>query len=334
LLGIDIIILNLKNMKTIIVGHLGWPGMWTENVVDSFRELGINVRVIADYIFSNYENLRDVIDKKTLNQRLINEVLDFSPNLILLLKGERILAETLNKIHSINSQIHIATWWCDDPLVEWRSHDMHEDALDKFKEYDTFFISDSYYIPYLRRWDVKTVYLPLAYSNGTLKYKNMNKLSYIADISFVGQPDNNRNKIIEALREFDTHVWGTGWTLDGITLHKPTKPDETYKIYASSKISLCINRKQLINGVDLRAFDVPACGCMLISTHQKDITSLYEVGKEVETFQSISELKEKIRYYLKNPEECLKIASEGYNKAHSCHSYKHRLEKILKSIRM
>jgi len=55
-------------------------------------------------------------------------------------------------------------------------------------------------------------------------------------------------------------------------------------------------------------------------------------GKDIVTFTDINDLKDKIKYYLANPDECDEIAQSGSRKVKESHSFKHRAESILKAI--
>ena len=53
-------------------------------------------------------------------------------------------------------------------------------------------------------------------------------------------------------------------------------------------------------------------------------------GEEIETFDSIGELIEKIRHYLRHPESAASIAQRGQTRAYAEHTYEHRLQEIFR----
>ena len=65
---------------------------------------------------------------------------------------------------------------------------------------------------------------------------------------------------------------------------------------------------------------------------QKRTWELFQIGEEIETFKTLEELKEKIKFYLENPEKRKEIAEKGYLRAHKEHTYKKRLSELVSKI--
>lgn len=100
-------------------------------------------------------------------------------------------------------------------------------------------------------------------------------------------------------------------------------------IFKNSKINLNITAKSIRNGLSLRVFDVLGCGGFLITNYQNDLPDLFEPGVELEVYSSLSELHDKVAYYLSHEEERLAIAKRGYEKVKKLHSYDTRMLEIL-----
>lgn len=100
-------------------------------------------------------------------------------------------------------------------------------------------------------------------------------------------------------------------------------------IFKNSKINLNITAKSIRNGLSLRVFDVLGCGGFLITNYQNDLPDLFEPGVELEVYSSLSELHDKVAYYLSHEEERLAIAKRGYEKVKKLHSYDNRMLEIL-----
>jgi spore maturation protein CgeB len=81
-----------------------------------------------------------------------------------------------------------------------------------------------------------------------------------------------------------------------------------------------------------RNFEVPGCGGFILTGGAEDLESYYENGKEIVCFDSIPELIEKIRYYLSNETERVRIAEAGYRRTLSQHTYVHRFAEIFKAM--
>jgi len=83
-----------------------------------------------------------------------------------------------------------------------------------------------------------------------------------------------------------------------------------------------------------RNFEVPGCGGFMLTGRAEDLESYYEEGREVACFETISELIDKIRYYLSHEDERTDIAEAGYRRTLYEHTYVHRLTDIFRELRL
>lgn len=87
---------------------------------------------------------------------------------------------------------------------------------------------------------------------------------------------------------------------------------DMYRMLAESRI--CFN--DLIDiaagqSGNMRLFETTGVGSFLLTEWTQDLGQFFELGKEIESYQSLPELKEKIYYYLNHPEEREAIAKNG-----------------------
>lgn len=107
---------------------------------------------------------------------------------------------------------------------------------------------------------------------------------------------------------------------------------EMPKVFQASRINLNMTIRPIETGLSQRIWDVLACGGFLLTNYQSEIPDYFEIGKELETYESIPELEEKIRYYLAHEDERMEIAIRGYEKVASHHSYEMRLAQMIKIL--
>ena len=106
---------------------------------------------------------------------------------------------------------------------------------------------------------------------------------------------------------------------------------ELADIYSSSKINLDLanpTKKQ----INYRSLEILASGGFLLSEKSEPLTKQFEEGKDIETFETIGELIDKIDFYKKNLNIAQAIVQNGKRNAISNHSYTDRLKKVLKTI--
>jgi hypothetical protein len=80
--------------------------------------------------------------------------------------------------------------------------------------------------------------------------------------------------------------------------------------------------------VSNRLFAVTGCGGFYLGRKTPGIEALFEIGKEVDVFESSDELLEKVRFYLENDTIRERIASAGQQKVLTQYTYKQQMAKI------
>ena len=102
------------------------------------------------------------------------------------------------------------------------------------------------------------------------------------------------------------------------------------KIFKCSKINLSMTNRPIKTGMPLRMFDTMGAGGFLLTNYQAEIPIYFEIGKDLEVYESQQDLLNKIAYYLEHDDERMEIAANGQEKVRNEHSYKIKLQKILK----
>ena len=115
--------------------------------------------------------------------------------------------------------------------------------------------------------------------------------------------------------------------LGGVSTHR-----EMPAVFHYSKINLNITMKSIQSGLSQRIWDVLGCKGFLLTNYQSEIPEYFEIGKDLECYENITELKEKIDYYLNHESDRLDIAQNGYQKVKAQHTYIHRIIHILEIL--
>lgn len=88
----------------------------------------------------------------------------------------------------------------------------------------------------------------------------------------------------------------------------------------------------LINHVRLRDFEAPMCRTCYLTGHTDEIEEFYEVGKEIDSYRSPEELVEKIRHYLRHPQDGERLRDAGFRRAVGQHTWNHRFAQLFSEI--
>lgn len=144
------------------------------------------------------------------------------------------------------------------------------------------------------------------------------------DLVFVGALHLNKMPLIAAIKK----VFGRKLKLFGLASLKknvyfnlkygfpgwvsPLAFEQYVPLYQRTKIGINIHNRGDYTVGGYRLFDLPANGVMQISDGGVHLNNFFEAGHEVESYQSLTELIAKAKYYLEHDEERKKIALNGF----------------------
>lgn len=146
-----------------------------------------------------------------------------------------------------------------------------------------------------------------------------------------------RLRWMRALGDLGLHVWGDdGWcraTDDGVVYRGPASHGhDLNRVYAASTINLDIGRLYQTDIVTLRVFDVLACGGFALVEHSDALAELFDVGRELDSYRTLDELRAKIEHYLAHPDEARAIAARGHAAVLARHAFGDRVRTMLASF--
>lgn len=102
--------------------------------------------------------------------------------------------------------------------------------------------------------------------------------------------------------------------------------NEAPVIFNSSKINLNLSLRSIRSGIPLRVWDILGAGGFCITNFQPELPLFFEDGVNIVWFKSLSELVEKVKYYLQHEDERTEIARKGRELVEKYHSYQDRFD--------
>jgi len=269
-----------------------------------------------------------------VNKRLIAKIESFNPDIIFVIKGDELLPEFLAEIKN-RFNVLLLNWLPDNPFYLGLKN-----ILATIPAYDYVFTFEPANLVDLKKYEkVKAYFLPLACEpqvHKKIALTSQEQKEYGCDICFVGSALPERAKILSGLSDYKLGIWGRGWSSQKYGISRYFKGEASgekmVKIYNACKIVLNIHAPQTVEGANMRTFEICASGAFQLSDNRASIPGLFEVGKEIVLFNDLAELKKSIDYYLANEQERLGIATNGFNRAVSEHTYLNRMEKIFSLI--
>lgn len=290
-----------------------------------FEKLGFKVFLFNYKKFHlDYFNASNVF----WNKQLFDLAKKIKPDLLYVIKGERLLPGLIRKIKKLG--MVTANRTVDDLFGV---HNPYMKIIN-IAEYDYIFNYDRYIVDELKKRHLNAFYLPCA---AAIDFYKPKKLKKEFDVSFVGSHYKDRENHMKQLMNFDINIWGPRWPNIKGKLRKHVHSASSYErryveIMNKSKITLNWHHMQTIVAANFRVFEAPACKTFLLTDHTKDMPNLFKLGKEMVCFRNMKELKELVQYYLENEKERNKIAEAGYRRVLKEHTQHHRIKKVVKTI--
>jgi len=210
--------------------------------------------------------------------------------------------------------------------------------------YDFVFSPFAPHVFKLRYFGVKAEYIPLAFEPRILDKLREEKSYFgeqrdkIYDIVFAGSFHQVHRSRITFLKKIayafgdSFHIWSQSHSSLPSDLRRNFRGSafniDYYYIISRSKIVLNHHGSILPWAHNMRLFETTGLGSFLLTDNLPGIDELFEVGKEVETYNNADDCIDKIKYYLSNEDEREKIAKAGHKRALNEHTYEKRIEKL------
>jgi spore maturation protein CgeB len=107
--------------------------------------------------------------------------------------------------------------------------------------------------------------------------------------------------------------------------------DEMNALYASVKIYVNIVNPQITTGVAQRVFDAAAAGCFQVTEYKADLDRLFPDG-EIVSFRTPGELRSKVEYFLRHPEEAAAKAAVARKRVLAELTWKQKVQEMCDAV--
>jgi hypothetical protein len=158
--------------------------------------------------------------------------------------------------------------------------------------------------------------------------RRLNNLDKLYDATFVGSLYSYR-------RDYLTDIAAHGAMVSYLGGGNESKIHSArmVKIFNQSRINLNFSSGQAGRRIIVgRVFEVPLCSGFLLTEYFPGLERLFEIGREIECFETAQEAAGKIKYYLKHSDEREQIATRGYERAHREYTGPVLLSRVFREI--
>ena len=342
-----------KKINRILVYGESWRAAVSYSILLALTRLGYSV-IIFDY--KKHLSLSKVEDNRFLrkmgfvldqlffkkrcteiNKSFLQCIEDFSPDLIIVVKGLHVLPESLKKIKKNGI-----------PVVNWHGDEFFNPiyimpySRESFVLYDIHFSQRSHLfeeyrkqgggnIEYLEHCVDPTVFYPINSISG----------NHPCDVSFIGSWSKKREHLLKKLYMFNVHIYGSSWHRAAIFrrapnilfMNKGVYLEDFSRVVSMSKICLNILTEENRDQTNLRNFEIPACRGFQLCERSTKLTEIFKEGEEIALYEGEQELIEKIHYYLSHEFERIKIAENGFKAViQGGHTYESRCKQLISVV--
>jgi len=317
----------------------------TEYTERALRALGHELSVFDHRKFllpgrvHRWSTLARRVDMALLQRRFVRQAVEFQPELVLVNQGANLYPETIDRVRDETGAV-MTNWFQDYPV-------QYEDSVRMAPHYDHFFWGDTYPLEKHRALGYDNEHwLPFACDpeiHRPIELTPEEVGRYACEVCFVGSMYPGRAKLLEQLVEFDLGIWGPGWEklapdspLRACLRGGPVPPEEWVKIFNAADIVLNVDGygetlDEAGHMGNTRVYEAPACGAFELTDEKRDITTLFESGRELVCydFHNPAQLRELVEHYLAQHDERQRIADQGREAMLSAHTYQHRMRALI-----
>ena len=330
-------------MKILVFGQI-YPDSFAKNILVTLRAMGHDAQAVTNPVFQtgrsisllkvvNYANRVLPCLEQWPYRSLVRQAADFRPDLVLI-PGEQPPPAVIRELKQKGRTTVVQ--WFPDALSNFGRH--YVLAAD----YDAYFFNDEYIARFFRDKLKQRAYLlpeacnPMWHRRVELTAED--KERYGCDLTVAANLYWYRALIWEHFLDYDFKIWGAyapRW------LESPVREryqnhyvaeEEKAKAFNAAKIVLNTMHFAVIEGFNARRFEAAGCGAFQIADWKPNLQEYFEPEKEIVTFRTLDELKEKVDYYLEHDRERQAIADRAYARAHDEHTHKRRLQRLLEVV--
>ena len=210
---------------------------------------------------------------------------------------------------------------------------------DRLASYDLLLSSFPHFVQMFRTAGIASEYLPLAFDPRVLD--NVHDETKSEGVVFIGGlsagPHGKGNALFErAAQRVPVDFWGygaEGWPQDSAIrrgYHGEAWGLDMYRVLRRAKIAL--NRHIDLaddHANNMRLYEATGVGRLLVTDAKKNLSELFAPGEEVVVYTDADDLVTKIRHYLDDEEERVRIARAGQERTLRDHTYSHRMRELV-----
>mgnify|MGYP000117762426 FL=1 len=263
-------------------------------------------------------------------QKIIKaEILEYNPKTVLVFKGMEIQPQTLQWIKF--KGIKVLNYNPDSPFIFSGRGSGNKNVTNSLSLFDYYITYDKAINKELVNRSVKSAILPFGYIWSGFNYIELEEKDEVFKLCFLGNADKFRIDILEqiARKGVKIDVYGENWSdcklHENISTFGPKYGAEFWEILQKYALQLNLLRPHNLNSHNMRSFDIPGAGGIMLAPRTPDHQTYFKEFAEVFLFSDVNEAHKHIQLILNlSFSERNEIRQAARLKAKEYHTYTHR----------
>lgn len=315
--------------------------------VNFFRTLNAMPGIDADLF--PFDVVESRVGRLQMNKNLVEQVRDETYDLVFFFLFEEEFHPAT--VDDISAETTTLNWFADD---HWRFHTFSK----KWAPHFTFVATtdNRAWLEYRQRGISQPILTQWGCNHRMYGPRDVRR---DIDISFVGEARPLRRRAVRTLEQagYRCAVWGRGWPSG------PLPPEEMIRVFSRTMINLNFADSSPATGLrglrflvrphgrftptpaalrdNLRAiqmkrrgqikarnFEIAGCRTFLLTSAIEGLSDYFDIGKEIEQFESPDDLVDKCRSYISDHDRRERVATGGYERVMREHTYEKRFRDI------
>jgi len=245
----------------------------------------------------------------------------------------------------LGAEYLIANYNPDHPFIISSRGSGNANILKNMMFYDIHFCYSSQVVQQIsRQYKLPSVYLPFGFELSKKQIEDINIQVEVLKVCFIGNPDQIRRSHLEYLlnKSFAIDVYGKGWDrfLDKkrfpkLEIFPAVFGNAFWRTIRKYRVQLNIFRPHNKGSHNMRTFEVPAVGGIMLSQNSPEHQEFFQDNKEAFFYNDMEEMANKATNLLGlNHEDVIKIRHAAMNRCqNSRYAYKDRTQLVVESFR-
>ncbi len=254
-------------------------------------------------------------------------------------KGMEIFPDTLRKLKK--SGVVLVNYNPDNPFVFSGRGSGNINVTKSISLYDLHFSYDTTVKRKIEAdYSIPCLMLPFGYDISDELYQQCVEENEIVKACFLGTPDYQRAEFINSLvtKGVEIDLYGNGWkkfiNVKGATVYDAVYGDDFWKVLRKYRVQLNIMRLHNPTSHNMRSFEVPAIGGIMLAPNTIDHRTYFNPGEEVFLYSDMNECISNIHKLLNSSsDQIVNLRAKARSKSVKAgYSYKNRASFVMNEL--